>query len=106
MDIKAHRGSSPLHKLVQCLHITYICREAAAQYATHHSLHSCGIRVVLGVSLIQILLFGTFWDFPSSIFNPQLIKCTDMKAMDVKPMEAGGELYYEFVIESKPTALL
>ena len=35
------------------------------------------------MQLIQVSLFGTFWDFffPLNIFDPRLVKCKDTKAI-------------------------
>ena len=41
------------------------------------------IQIVASMQLIQVSLFGTFWDFffPLNIFDPRLVKCMDTKAI-------------------------
>lgn len=70
MDNNIRGCSSPLYKMTQCLHITYICIQTTAGYA-YTSLQLCRISIVLGVQQIQVLLFETFWDhFFANIFEP------------------------------------
>lgn len=100
MGTKIQRCSSPLHKRVQYLHITFAhppgCFNSSLEYLR---LIQCKIFINTTQMLckqllawqIQVQLFGTFWNFVfPNIFNPQLVDSTD-----VEPEDAEGQLYID-----------
>ena len=67
-DTKIHRCSSPLYKMAQYLHITYVrlpvlytLKHFVVTYDMQYNINV--IKTVAGTWPIQILLLGTFWNF-------------------------------------------
>ena len=97
-DTKIHGCSRALYKMAQYLHITYpyprVYFKSSLNYLYYLIqckcyIHSRKCRVNLCKQLqcvwqIQVLLFGTFWNFFKNIFDPQLVESIDAKPADMK----------------------